>query len=721
MTSNISFYKLLKEDVKKRAWLFWLSLSIFMILFPVVTMMRIDSVLYWSADDMNYVKEWFMESELGNGWVGFFVTAGAILGAVSSFTHLHSKRQIDFYHSLPVKRELWFITAYVSSFIQIMIPCVCSQIIRYAIASIKGVTTKESIAMLGFVIGILLLSYHLVYIVSSIGMIVTGKLLTGILMIAFLQIWGAFVVSLKEMVLSSAFETYLSMEEAIGYGSAPIYLTGQTWKCAPVFLYYSMLHLYLDKKSMTGLIWLSILAGILLSVLAIILYKKRPSEAAGKSVAFPILEPVLKVLLAVTIGLFFANMTVSQYEAVKHFPIWLFLVAILAASFVCLVLEFIYSGDLKMLLKKKISFGISLAATVILCAVFQFDLIGYDTYLPPKEKIDSMCDLKMLLKKKISFGISLAATVILCAVFQFDLIGYDTYLPPKEKIDSMLVEFLYENADIFENSFTYSEGAEKRRLEALRTENFDRIYKAAQNGISCVEKEIDQWDNEKYVPVKMAYFLKNGRVVYRKYFLDYMEMYQCMDSLFADREYRRKYFDIDKLGRDQYYFSSVDMYLGTHHTFPSPQKRLDVLLDTYIEELETAPFSVFEKANLIATLQFVKGNHYMDFPVYEEFTKTLELLDKEFTDFRKLSAQDISFMTVEYEKSDAKDGEMIKKTIERENIQQVLDSMCYVQTGFVGRIAEENTYVTLGTTMGPEYNYFIREGEFPEFLREGIQ
>lgn len=674
MTSNISFYKLLKEDVKKRAWLFWLSLSIFMILFPVVTMMRIDSVLYWSADDMNYVKEWFMESELGNGWVGFFVTAGAILGAVSSFTHLHSKRQIDFYHSLPVKRELWFITAYVSSFIQIMIPCVCSQIIRYAIASIKGVTTKESIAMLGFVIGISLLSYHLVYIVSSIGMIVTGKLLTGILMIAFLQIWGAFVVSLKEMVLSSAFETYLSMEEAIGYGSAPIYLTGQTWKCAPVFLYYSMLHLYLDKKSMTGLIWLSILAGILLSVLAIILYKKRPSEAAGKSVAFPILEPVLKVLLAVTIGLFFANMTVSQYEAVKHFPIWLFLVAILAASFVCLVLEFIYSGD-----------------------------------------------LKMLLKKKISFGISLAATVILCAVFQFDLIGYDTYLPPKEKIDSMSVEFLYENADIFENSFTYSEGAEKRRLEALRTEDFDRIYKAAQNGISCVEKEIDQWDNEKYVPVKMAYFLKNGRVVYRKYFLDYMEMYQCMDSLFADREYRRKYFDIDKLGRDQYYFSSVDMYLGTHHTFPSPQKRLDVLLDTYIEELETAPFSVFEKANLIATLQFVKGNHYMDFPVYEEFTKTLGLLDKEFTDFRKLSAQDISFMTVEYEKSDAKDGEMIKKTIERENIQQVLDSMCYVQTGFVGRIAEENTYVTLGTTMGPEYSYFIRKGEFPEFLREGIQ
>ena len=62
MMSSISFYRLLKEDVKKRVWLFWLSISIFLILIPITTVMQIDSIFYWSGDDMNYIKQWFEES-----------------------------------------------------------------------------------------------------------------------------------------------------------------------------------------------------------------------------------------------------------------------------------------------------------------------------------------------------------------------------------------------------------------------------------------------------------------------------------------------------------------------------------------------------------------------------------------------------------------------------------------------------------------------------------
>lgn len=674
MMSSISFYRLLKEDVKKRVWLFWLSISIFLILIPITTVMQIDSIFYWSGDDMNYIKQWFVESQLGNGWIGIFVIAGGILGAISSFTHLHSRKQIDFYHSLPVKRELWFVTAYVSSFIQIMIPCIGSLLIRYGIGSVKGITGKDSLRMLGFVIFVSILSYHLVYTVSAIGMIVTGKLLTGILMTAFLQTWGAFVVSLKEMVMGTAFETYLSMEEATGFGSAPVYVTGQTWESSPLFFYYNMLHVYFQEKSMKGIVGLGILAGILLLVLAVFLYKKRPSEAAGKSVAFPVLEPVIKVLLSVSMGIFFANMAASQYEAAEQFPLWLFIVGIMAAAFVCCVVEFIYSGD-----------------------------------------------MKLLLQKKISFGISIAATTLLCIVLQFDLIGYDTYLPDKGKIAAMSVEFLFDNTDVFENTFSYEKGAEKKRMDVLRTEDFARIYKTAQNGISYVGKEIDAWNDEKYVPVKIAYFLKSGQVVYRKYYVDYMEMYQCMDSLFADREYRRTYFDIDQLVENQYSLGSVDRYLGTYHAFPEEQENLAPLLETYIEELETAPFSVFEKANLVATLHFVKENDYIDYPVYEEFTKTLALLEKEIHDFRQLNAQDISFMTVEYAKPGSEEGEMVRKTIERKDMQEVLDNMCYVQTGFVGRISERNIYVTLGTNMGREYNYYIRKGQVPSCIKNGVR
>lgn len=59
-------------------------------------------------------------------------------------------------------------TAYVSSFIQIMIPCIGSLLIRYGIGSVKGITGKDSLRMLGFVIFVSILSYHLVYTVSAI-------------------------------------------------------------------------------------------------------------------------------------------------------------------------------------------------------------------------------------------------------------------------------------------------------------------------------------------------------------------------------------------------------------------------------------------------------------------------------------------------------------------------------------------------------------------------
>lgn len=670
MTSSISFYKLLKEDVKKRAWLFWLFAAIFLMVLPIVAAMQIDSVISGSVDDMKYIQGWFMESVIGNGWMGFFITIGAMLSAISSFANLHVREQVDFYHSFPIRREQWFAVTYVSSFVQVMIPCICGHVIRYIIGVVKGVTSPESIKALACIIGISLVCYHLVYAVSAIGMIITGKILSGILMILFLQLWGAFALYLKEMIMGTAFQTYLSISETMET-VGPYLFSRSTWEKSPLFLYHRMFRMYLEKESLFSVVGLAVLVGAAAIVMAILLYKIRPSESAGKSVAFPILEPVIKVLASVSVGLFFVYLAASQYEVTEQFPIWLFVIGVFATIFVCVVIEFVYSAD-----------------------------------------------MKMMFKRKVSFGISILITMVLCAVFHFDVIGYDSYLPEKKEIAAMSVDLLHSNQEIFGSSFTFEEEKVEEEMNKLRTEDFDKIYKVAQNGIGYAKKDVDQWDNEKYVPVKVDYYLKSGRTVYRKYLVDHMEIYQCMDSLFADREYRRKYFDLDKLGRNQYYFGSVSMYMGTYHTFNPSDKNLDKLLKVYMEELETAPFSVFENANLVAQFQFTNGEEFIEFPVYEEFAKTLDLLQKKFVRFRKLTPDDISFITAEYIDEDSQDGEMVKKTIEREDIQQVLDNICYVATGFLGRIAEPDIYITVETTTGQMYNYYIRKGQIPECLTE---
>ena len=45
MTSKISFSKLIKEDIKKRAWLLLLSITIFIIIIPVLTAIKIEGAL----------------------------------------------------------------------------------------------------------------------------------------------------------------------------------------------------------------------------------------------------------------------------------------------------------------------------------------------------------------------------------------------------------------------------------------------------------------------------------------------------------------------------------------------------------------------------------------------------------------------------------------------------------------------------------------------------
>lgn len=671
MTSSISFRKLLREDIKKRIWLLGGSVGIFLIVLPLITAMRIDNALYWSATDHDFMRRWFMEVELGNRWTGILIVLGATLGGITSSLYLHSRRQMDFYHSLPVKKEQWFVVSYVSSFLQIMVPCILGYVIRYVQGSVKGVTSEQSFEMLGVVIGISLLSYHIVYVLTVIGMLITGKLLMGVLMIAFLQVCYPFISALKSMLMGTVFETYFPVDGVGGYDSFYYCLRRHMIEESPAFLHLNMIENYLKKESIHQAVFFLILIGIVLLAVAIVLYRRRPTEAAGRAIAFPILEPVIKVIFAISTGLFFVVTILSQYDVANNVsPALACFVGVVAAIAACCAVEFLYSTDFKMLWKKKQSLGIA------------------------------------------AFG-----TLAICIALQFDIFGYDTYLPKQEELVAMSVDLINNNTEVFESSLAHENEDAKMRLKRLRTTDFSRIYKVAQNGISHVGSGIVPWEETGYVPVEIAYYLKNGEAVYREYQVDYEEIYRCVDALFANREYRDNYFDLGLFGKGKYEFESVNLYFGTHHRLSLSEEQSEQLLKIYKEEMETKPFSVFENANLVAQFHFINEDNFIDFPIYEEFTKTLEFLNRELKGFRRLTAEDISTMTVEYEVGEGENTRTLQKTIKPEEMQQILESLCYTQTGFIGDISEDRMYVTIETTMGHVYNYYIRKGQIPEILK----
>ena len=135
MTSKISFFKLLREDIRHRGWLMILMLVISAFLLPINFQMRLENVLHIQFSDMasNQMNVWVQQNRqlaaaqvLGpsNGMIMAAVLVAALLCGVTGFAYLHSREKVDFYHSIAVRRRQLFLVQYLSGIIIAAVPYV---------------------------------------------------------------------------------------------------------------------------------------------------------------------------------------------------------------------------------------------------------------------------------------------------------------------------------------------------------------------------------------------------------------------------------------------------------------------------------------------------------------------------------------------------------------------------------------------------------------------
>ena len=97
---------------------------------------------------------------------------------------------------------------------------------------------------------------------------------------------------------------------------------------------------------------------------------------------------MIKVLVCVPAAVF-SCFFIKSFMGIQGTK-WILALSLLAAVLICAVIEFIYQQDLRMLLRGWRSSLISVAGVLILLSVYQFDLFGYDTWLPKEEKVESV-------------------------------------------------------------------------------------------------------------------------------------------------------------------------------------------------------------------------------------------------------------------------------------------------------------------------------------------
>ena len=230
----------------------------------------------------------------------------------------------------------------------------------------------------------------------------------------------------------------------------------------------------------------------LFTAASLLLYRIRRTEAAGSALAFKRIEGAVKLLLTVPTAVLAALLAYELLESV----LWELIFMALFGALGCMIMEFIFRGDIRQVLHRKKH----ILLTVLLAAALFFPL-------------------------------------------RFDLAGYNTYLPAREEVAAMAVKDFHFQMHYPEVSEEYRQQntQERKMLDYLETDRVDVLYPLAAEGVKNAENITGEGP---LVPINLKYRLTNGKEVYRFYYVNQDVFYRCMEELMADPDYRETYFPL---------------------------------------------------------------------------------------------------------------------------------------------------------------------------------
>lgn len=582
MTSKISCIKFIKEDLRQRAWLIAILTTVTFLFQPMMLVIGINTRKQWLSDlSIEFTnkdfKQWlFNFMGFGNNTLIFCVILFAVLCGVSGFYYLHSKEKLNLIHSLPIRREKLFFIQFVSGFLIFLIPFTLNFLISLLNISFQGLLSLKLLKISFSAFGIHILFFLCLYTLSIFAMIMTGKLLTGLVLTLSLLTYGTLLLSLFRLLASRFFSTYFM--EITPYYFPTLYVTanGSDGFSSPVLAYLSALNQTAENRIPYGLLVFAFIITIVFLSLSVLLYRLRPTEAAGKSIAFSKAESILKILLSVPLGIFSAYYLNSLSGEDSNDIIFLIL-SVLFTFIFAIVIEFIYTLNFRHLFAKKGALLFSVLLTFGTVAIYHFDLFKYDNYIPKKNEIENM----------------------------------SVYL------DEFNTRFRY---PIFSENQTT-----KEFLDSSEITNFDFIYSLAQKGADTFASADE---NAQYACIK--YHLKNGRTIYRNYLINETDTQSCAKQLLNDRYYKEKLFQTDLYANTK--FSSVeitDIYQNTTKLSMS-KEQIGKLIDIYQEDLLNASYLDFSSVCPSGMICFsAKGNlETYARPLLPGFTDTYRYLEE---------------------------------------------------------------------------------------------
>lgn len=597
MTLKNSFLTSLYENFKRRTWLFALSALFFFLYFPVAVLLsnKANMTYITTAQDMAQQLETIesnMTVHLGfNGVTVFVLIVFAVLCAIQGYSYLDSRQKVDFYHSLPVSKAKRFFTIFINGVLAVAVPylvCLALGLLAAGLTSWSIAAGLIPYAFLSYLLNMLF--YMAVYSMSILGVMLTGNKVLAFLGIGFLSFYELFFRLLVSVYSSTFFHSF-SNNDVDSFFSKTF--------TSPIILYIMKMGEADTHPASLATKAPAIMAGAILPLLAFLLvfagvsyllYLKRPSESAGKAVAFPRLKPVLKQLIIVPssafLGLFIYSITYSI-----PFLLLGFLVSLLLCHG---IVEIIFEFDLRACLRHGRHIIIGAALTLLFYLVFQFDLIGFDRYVPDPSDVESVAFITS------SFSQSYYN-------IDGDRIGYSGWY-----------DYPYRHSNVED------------------VETVCGLVKASYGNLKYSSRNYwDEWP-ENVTPVSLCYNMKNGRRIYRTIYVDFKESEEQLNAIFTTQGYKQgvyQIFDTD-IFNTEFYSASQISYSNGVSKLRIPYDKTAELMDIYRKDLLNLTFTEQSSGLACGEINVYRDyteNHYSsnvewNFPIFPSFENTLAFL-----------------------------------------------------------------------------------------------
>ncbi len=367
--------KLFKKLMKEKLWLFLLILATGFFFFPVRVIMLRQAIL---DDIRNGLDRSFssVASVLGINadykdklLILLLVVIAAFITAGVSFHYLHDVSRTDFWMSLPIKRKKRFMLHFLSGALSAVIPFVIVFLASGIICFVTGMLTGAGISAFFLSMLSLILVFFAVYLLSCLCHVLTGRTVIGVLLTGFFLVIGPGAIYLFEGLCGCFLTHYIS---DINTGAA-------VW-FSPATL--------ASLSDISGRIIFALIYSVIFLVLALIAVERRPAEAAGNSFSFRWLPLFIKIAVT-TAGSLFFGLFLSAFGS-GDLRIWFLFFMVIAALLLPMVMDLIFSMDLRAIKKNWKLNLLSFAIPIVISIFFAADIAGYDRFVPKENEVASV-------------------------------------------------------------------------------------------------------------------------------------------------------------------------------------------------------------------------------------------------------------------------------------------------------------------------------------------